>query len=416
MRRHSRLSLTLLSLALLSGTSATAAAAPAAAPNRSPSSTSWLCRPGLADNPCDQDVRGNPQRPSAAGSFTMRYGTGRTVPLDARQAPSGREEAFRNPDRPAVDCFYAYPTVDMLGANAWRAPEEQVMAVLLAQVARFSGGCRMFAPVYRQATFAEILSSGKSAALARGETDVENAWRDYWNHDNIDPVTHRHRGVVILGHSQGATALKAMMRREIDPNPTARAHLVSAFLLGGDVTTTTFRHIPACERTGSSAPMPTGCVVAYSSYAQPPAAKDMFGHTGSPDDHVLCVDPAALLDGRPNGRRHPLDAYMPTGRSLDGNPLSPKGSLGIVLTGFRIPDAAAGYVHYPHALNGRCELRRNAHGTTSWLQVSGDTASFTEPGTRSLLSGLHVIDFNVAQGDLVRLAAEQSRTWTAHHH
>ncbi|MGW1376078.1 DUF3089 domain-containing protein [Streptomyces sp. NPDC002446] len=411
-----RLTPAVLSLALLSGTAAASTSAAAESGNQSADRTAWLCKPGMADNPCNQDLTGNPQRPYSGGSFTMRYPSGQTVTLDAEESPSGRKEAFAGPKKPSVDCFYAYPTVDMLGPNASRASEEQLMAVLLAQAARFSGTCRMFAPVYRQAAFTEILSRDKSAALTRGQADIDSAWRDYWEHDNIDPVTHRRRGVVILGHSQGATALTAMMRRQIDRNPAMRSHLVSAILLGGDVTTASFRNLPACTRTSRRTPVPTGCVVAYSSYAQRPATNDMFGRTTSRKNHVLCVNPAALLNGTPHTRRQPLDAYMPTQRTLNGNLLSPKGSMGTVLTGYRVSDSAAGYLHHPSALQGECHLHESAEGTASWLQISGDTAAFTEPGTKSPLSGLHVIDFNVAQGDLTRLVRAQSTTWQARDH
>ncbi|MFE4017392.1 DUF3089 domain-containing protein [Streptomyces sp. NPDC059101] len=410
-----RLTPAVLSLALLSGTAASSAHAAAVPGDHSTDRTAWLCKPGMADNPCNQDVAGSPQRRDSGGSFTMRYPSGQTVTLDAERAPAGHKEAFAGPSKPSVDCFYAYPTVDMLGPNSSRAAEEQLMAVMLAQVARFSGTCRMFVPVYRQAAFTELLSGGKSSALNRGQTDIGSAWRDYWNHDNIDPVSHRHRGVVILGHSQGATALTAMMRREIDPKPAVRRHLVSAILLGGDVTLHSFHHLPPCTRRSPRAALPTGCIVAYSSYAQQPSANDMFGNATSRWNPVLCVNPASLLNGAPDTRRQALDAYMPTQRTLNGNLLSPKGSMGVVLTGYRVPDAAAGYVHHPSALKGECRLQKTAHGTTSWLQISGDTSAFTEPNTKSLLSGLHVVDFNVAQGNLTRLARAQSAIWQARH-
>ncbi|MGG7382303.1 DUF3089 domain-containing protein, partial [Escherichia coli] len=46
----------------------------------------------------------------------------------------------------------------------------------------------------------------------------------------------RHRGFVLIGHSQGAFHLQRLVRREIDRNPGLRRRMVSAVLLGGDVT------------------------------------------------------------------------------------------------------------------------------------------------------------------------------------
>ena len=55
------------------------------------------------------------------------------------------------------------------------------------------------------------------------------AWRDYLAHDNHG------RGVVLIGHSQGAYVLKHLVKTVIDRSPAERRLLVSAILLGGQV-------------------------------------------------------------------------------------------------------------------------------------------------------------------------------------
>jgi predicted esterase len=40
---------------------------------------------------------------------------------------------------------------------------------------------------------------------------------------------------VLIGHSQGAGMLIHLMRQEVDPNPTQRRQMVSALLMGGNV-------------------------------------------------------------------------------------------------------------------------------------------------------------------------------------
>ena len=45
-----------------------------------------------------------------------------------------------------------------------------------------------------------------------------------------------HRGFVLIGHSQGSFHLERLIRRRIDDKPALRRRLVSAVLLGGDVT------------------------------------------------------------------------------------------------------------------------------------------------------------------------------------
>lgn len=74
----------------------------------------WLCRPGMAGNPCNQDQFGAP--PDGAAPFQVRYPkSGVQADLGSTVvAPDGsiRVDPSPSPNRPAVDCFYAYPTVD----------------------------------------------------------------------------------------------------------------------------------------------------------------------------------------------------------------------------------------------------------------------------------------------------------------
>ena len=102
--------------------------------------TKWLCKPGLADNPC-------------LDSLTT------TV-----VAPDGstRVERTRRARRPKIDCFYVYPTVSgQPGITATRAIDPEIRAIASVQAARFSSVCRPFAPVYRQFTVVAIGDPGR---------------------------------------------------------------------------------------------------------------------------------------------------------------------------------------------------------------------------------------------------------------
>ncbi len=114
------------------------------------------------------------------------------------------------------------------------------------------------------------------------------AWRDYLAHDNHG------RGVVLIGHSQGAYILKHLVKTVIDRSPAERRLLVSAILLGGQVLAANgpadsgdFAHVPPC-----SSPSATGCAIAYSSFDRKPPRGAMFGRDASTATHVLCVNPA----------------------------------------------------------------------------------------------------------------------------
>jgi hypothetical protein len=255
--------------------------------------------------------------------------------------------------------------------------------------------------------------------------DIAGAWADYWEHDNIDPVTGERRGVILLGHSQGTANLVTLLQEEFGAGSAQREQLVAAYLLGGDVQVAdgtgptdhaTIPGMPVCARNSAAAPMPTGCLVGYSSFAMSggtaPAANAEFGRSVDPGHRILCVNPAALILGGPAGAATPLDTYLPTNRLLEGTVVLPNGHLSVVLSGFTLENRPAGFVRREATLTGQCRVQTDAAGTASWLQVEGGSSLFPAGSSTSAL-GLHVIDYNVALGDLVELAGLQATQWTA---
>jgi hypothetical protein len=351
-------------------------------PTSSPSGrTVWLCRPGLADNPCTADL------------------TSTAVTHDGTRSL----EHVRLAAAPPVDCFYVYPTVSRQpGPNANLHVDPEETAVAIAQASRFSQACRVFAPMYPQLTVSAIGRPAHGAPPAAAITaylGVLNAWTDYLAHDNHG------RGVVFVGHSQGAAVLIALLARVVDPDPVLRRRLVSALLLGGNVTVRkgsdvggSFRNIPAC-RTARQ----TGCVVAYSSFSGVPPANSLFGRvdvglgaglsgsTGDRQDQVLCTDPATL-----DGSRGRLRPYFPT-EPFPGLPGSSRSARAITTP----------WVDFPGEYTARCRESRGA----SWLQVTpAEPAGEQGPLVRAALGprwGLHLVDVNIALGNLVDLVRDQ---------
>jgi hypothetical protein len=159
--------------------------------------------------------------------------------------------------------------------------------------------------------------------------------------------------------------------------------------------------------------MPTGCVIAYSTYKQPNDAtlppRSAFGRADA-DHQVVCVNPAALLtpDAGPDTQ---LNSYFPTQRLIGGSPLLPGGFLEAEALGFRLPSHRTGFVRYAGQMRGQCLFREDASGTASWLQIRGGDDVIGPPSSGGLGLGLHVMDYNLALGDLVDVVGQQAAAW-----
>jgi hypothetical protein len=340
-----------------------------------PTNTVWLCKPGTKPDPCASGL--DTTEVAADGSKTVHH-------VSAASDPP-------------LDCFYVYPTVSTqptLSANLHIDPEETGVAI--AQTAQFSQVCRVYAPMYRQLTLKAINPSSRGGGFAQAAAtaygDVRNAWLDYLAHDNDG------RGVVLIGHSQGAFVLSQLVKGEIDNDAAQRRLLVSAILLGGNVLVPTgktvggsFQHVPACTTSSQ-----VGCVVAYSTFLDPPPANSLFGRSRLPGQQVLCTNPAAL-GGDSSAVLHPLF------------PTKAGGAVGSLIRS--LPNEATPWVTYPDLYKGQCMDT----GGASWLQITPTPA----PGdTRPIVTqqlgptwGLHLVDVNIAFADLVDLVAHEAKAY-----
>jgi hypothetical protein len=347
-----------------------------------PQRSVWLCRPDTSSDPCDGDL---------AATVT---------PYDGSAAV---ETTVSRPPR-NLDCFYVYPTVSQqqqTNADLRIGPEQR--AVAFAQAARFSDVCRVWAPMYRQRTVQGLFDlTGDTESANRIALDSLIAtWDDYLSHHNDG------HDIVFIGHSQGAAMLIRLLRERVDPDPELRARMALAILLGANVTVQTgnltggsFDHLPLCSRRGE-----VGCVIAYSSYLSEPPAFSFFGRPGlgvsalsgetaDGTTSVACVNPAAVGGGR--AELHP---YLPRRLTSQFAPgLTPL-----------LRDTTTPWLSLPDTYAGRCRT----NGTATWLQVSplhGDAdprAQLNESLGRPW--GLHMVDVNLALGDLVDDVAAVAR-------
>jgi hypothetical protein len=347
-------------------------AALAALPATAPAKTVWLCRPGLADDPCEP------------GLATTRYSpTGERL---------GVEHVKRKRHR-RFDCFYVYPTVSGQPAPAAnRRIDPELRSIALYQAARYSRDCRVFAPVYRQITLVGLFAGGVTAAMReRAYDDVRAAWRTYLRRYN------RGRKVVLIGHSQGTFALRRMIAEEIDPKRSERRRIISAILLGGDVEVAAgsdrggdFEHLRACRSTRQ-----IHCVIAFSTFGAQVPADSFFGRTSDPGAGVLCTNPAAL-----GGGTGVLDPVVPSAPFAHGTLLAPQ----IAGVGYTAPPTATPWTSIPGSYSARCVDDGGAH-------VLRITPLGGAPQLRPMPDatwGLHLVDVNIALGNLVRVVRRQA--------
>jgi hypothetical protein len=332
---------------------------------------SWACRPG-AEDAC------------TAGLDAV------AATIDGRKTP----QPFRAATDPAIDCFYVYPTVSREDRPySDLAPDAAVMGVIRHQAGRLATRCRLFAPLYRQATLAHLHDRLAGRAGHKDELDsdvpfedVAAAWNDYLTRDNHG------RGVVLVGHSQGAILLQRLIAEQIDGKPV-QGLLVAAFLAGdpslgvpaGKVVGGTFAHVPACT-TGAQ----VGCVYAWGSYRDgDDASPRAFGRARRDGLVSHCSNPAA-----PGGGKGLLKSYFP--------PSEPGGS----------------WLEAVGQFSATC--RTDAEGDALRVTVeAGPDADVM----RTLLKraehiprwGLHTLDIALYLGNILDLIDAETGVWIAGH-
>jgi Protein of unknown function (DUF3089) len=329
-----------------------------------PSRTVWLCKPGQANDPCTASLASTSV--TASGSETTS-----TPPL-------ATDSKF--------DCFYVYPTVSSQSTpNADLKVQEPETAAAIDQASQFSQVCRVWAPMYRQRTVATLIPND-TRANGVAYASLLSGWKDYLAHYNDG------RPIIFIGHSQGSAMLIRLLQAKIDPSPKLRKQLVSAILLGGNVTVPvgkkvggSFTHIPTCASARQ-----TGCVIAYSTFGSPPPPNTLFGRPGtgvstlsgqaaSKGLQVVCVNPSNFSKAKGSL----LPYFLSVTQTVPGT---------IVTTP---------WVSYPDRYTAQCQTRGGA--TTLQVIPTGGPADRRQTVSASLgpTWGYHVDDVNLGLGNLV---------------
>jgi hypothetical protein len=350
----------------------------------------WLCRPDVDDDMCDGSLD------------TSTVNADGTVDVEQVEAA----------DDPPVDCFYIYPTVSLdPGDNSDLVPDLETEGLAVRnQVMPLAPECRVFAPVYRQQTLTSLLMRiGGSGTPSEGPREIAyadalDAWKHYIANDNHG------RGVVLVGHSQGASVLRRLVAEEIDGNKALRSRLVSALLLGTTVAVPAgedvggdFDKIPLCRKAKQ-----TGCVITYASFraTEPPEPDGFFGRAAEPGQEAGCTNPASLGGGK--GTLEPYFEAVPTGEAFSrstGLNIDP-------VTWTASAEIETYWVTLPDFVEAECVNRDGV----SYLEitVNGDPADPRVDdigGDLPLGFGLHIVDANLGMGDFLDIVRRQAKAF-----
>jgi len=267
----------------------------------------WYSRPGMGS---DDPARWQP--PSAASDG---------------EAQSGAVEAQQ-----PFAVFFVHPT-SYLSRSSWNAPlanggdpeAERIARIYLRGMASpFNAAKEIWAPRYRQATMGAFLTDAPAGrqAIDAAYADVREAFRFFLS--AVEPDT----PIVLAGHSQGALHLKRLIAEEVKGTPVAR-RLAAAYLIGWPVSP--LHDLPAMGIPACSAAEQTGCVISWSSFAEPADPSlvlDAYAATPALDgeapgtDPMLCTNPLTGTSGGNAPASANLGTLVPEG-SLEKGALMP---------------------------------------------------------------------------------------------
>ncbi|UAB79494.1 DUF3089 domain-containing protein [Erythrobacter sp. SCSIO 43205] len=249
----------------------------------------WYSRPGIGVN---DPARWQPALAEvSAGEGSEKATTSR--PVDPQS-----EELGVSGEVPDFAVFFVHPT-SYRGTDNWNAPigdqeaEDIARIYIRGMASPFNAAQEIWAPRYRQATLGAFLTTAPEAekALDAAYADVLEAFRFFL--DSVDEET----PIVLVGHSQGSLHLLRLLREEVKDSEYA-SRVVASYAIGWPISVE--HDLPALGVPACATPSQTGCILSWSSYAEPAdpsavidtyAASTGFDGQLRGDSQILCTNP-----------------------------------------------------------------------------------------------------------------------------
>ncbi|MBV7259534.1 DUF3089 domain-containing protein [Erythrobacter crassostreae] len=223
----------------------------------------WYSRPGIGVN--------DPARWQPAYAAMSQEETDLVAEQVADQAEAAattqRAEQRKAPIVPDYAVFFVHPT-SYLSRDNWNAPIGDEEAERIARIyvrgmaSPFNSASEIWPPRYRHATMGSFLTKEPEGgqAIEAAYADVAEAYRYFLS--SLDEDT----PIVLAGHSQGSLHLLRLLREEVNGSPVAD-RLVGAYVIGWPIS---IEHdVPALGFAACATPAQTGCVLSWSSFAEP---------------------------------------------------------------------------------------------------------------------------------------------------
>jgi hypothetical protein len=342
----------------------------------------WYSRPGMG---AADPARYVPQRSDTAaspGNPAAERALGGPVAASSPVPPVGGHH---------YAVFFVHPTSYIrpaIGAEApWNAPlgdkeaEARARLFLRGMASPFAGADEVWAPKYRQAVFGAFLTDKPEAqkALDLAYGDVAQAF------DFFVVTVGKDEPIVLAGHSQGALQILRLLREKVIGTPLEK-RIAMVYPIGWPISVA--HDLPALGLPACGTPDQAGCIVSWSSFAEPADPSQMLERfTATPG-----------LDGQPRGQG-PIVCTNPVSGTLNGSALAEENLGTLKPTGdFSSGELIAG------AVPARCDPR------TGLLMIGEppDLGPGVLPG-----NNYHVYDIPLFWENLKRDVARRLAAWTA---